>query len=61
MPDPVAVDSTAEARARKAAPHAEERHGIGIEHRRVPLPLEGRKVRWHIGAAEEIGGTESPG
>jgi hypothetical protein len=24
-----------------------------------PLPLQGRKVRWHIGAAEVIGGTRS--
>jgi hypothetical protein len=25
----------------------------------APLPLEGRKVRWHIGAAEVIGGAGS--
>jgi hypothetical protein len=36
-------------------------HELFREDRRVPLPLEGRKVRWHTGAAEEIGGTECSG
>ena len=36
-------------------------HELFREDRRVPLPLEGRKVRWHLGAAEEIGGTECSG
>jgi len=36
-------------------------HELFREDRRVPLPLEGRKVRWHTGAAEEIGGPECAG
>ena len=36
-------------------------HELFREDRRVPLPLEGRKVRWHIGAAEVIGGPECAG
>jgi hypothetical protein len=33
-------------------------HDLFRADRRVALPLEGRKVRWHIGAAETIGGAE---
>src|SRR5688572_901191 len=36
-------------------------HDLFRADRRVALPLEGRKMRWHIGAAEMIGGAECAG